>query len=61
MTKFNKPFNRAADRPFEGRNKEEVWKEINKNGTSMTQPEMIRHLRAVAAEQKRKNKPSKDQ
>ena len=54
MSKDSKPFNRAADRPFEGRNKEEVWKEIRKNGTSMTQPEMIEQLRAIAAEEKRK-------
>ncbi len=45
-----KPFN-----PFEGRDKEEVWKEIRKNGTSMSQPEMIKQLRTIAAEQKRKN------
>lgn len=56
MTKPDKPFN-----PFEGRDKEEVWREITKKGTSMTQPEMIHHLRAVAAEQKRKDKPPKNQ
>ena len=48
-----KPFN-----PFEGRDKEEVWKEIRKNGTSMTQPEMIKQLRAIAAEGKRKKRLS---
>ena len=58
MTKPTKPFN-----PFEGRDKEEVWKEIRKNGTSMrsaarSQPEMIKQLRAIAAEEKRKKKSS---
>ena len=51
--KNKEPFN-----PFEGRNKEEVWKEISKNGTSMTQPEMIEQLRAIAAEEKRKKQSS---
>ncbi len=46
------PFN-----PFEGRNKEEVWKEISKNGTSMSQPEMIEQLRAIVEkEQKRSSR-----
>ena len=53
MTKRKKPFN-----PFEGRNKDEVWKEIRKNGTSMSQPEMIEQLRAIAAEEKRKKQSS---
>ena len=48
-----RPFN-----PFDGRNKEEVWKEIRKNGTSMSQPEMIEQLRAIAAEEKRKKQSS---
>lgn len=52
MAKFSKPFN-----PFEGRNKEEVWKEIRKNGTSVFQPEMIKHLWAIA-EKERTRRPS---
>ena len=44
---------RHSFNPFEGRNKEEVWKEISKNGTSMSQPEMIKHLRSLTDEQKR--------
>ena len=42
--------------PFEGRDKEEVWKEISKNGTSMTQPEMIKQLKVIA--EKGRNKHS---
>ncbi len=56
MTKPKKSFN-----PFDGcdeEGKKRVWKEISKNGTSMMQPEMIEHLRAIAAEEKRKKQSS---
>ncbi len=50
--------------PFEGRDSEEVWKEIRKNGTSISHQEMMEELkkaqRGAAQQQARKNKSASD-
>jgi hypothetical protein len=49
MKKENKIFN-----PFEGRDRDQVWKEISEQGVPTTREEAFRKMRELARQKKKK-------
>lgn len=43
--------------PFEGRNRDEVWKELDKYSKHISREEMLRRFREQAGADKQKRKP----